>query len=452
MLFRKLKPKEIEYILDFIKPNKRLAPEIAKDLVERYKKEFRYQLIDVCMNPGDIDELKEQIAWHHFTSLIQAGESVGIICAQSLGEKNTQMTLNTFHKAGQSEKGMTAGIPRFKEIINATKNPESRSCKIYFNKRPKSIKEIRKIVGHNIVGLTLGDISVDMDVIQYKDPEPWYGIHYAIYGVDISMFEYCISVQLNVDKLYQHKLSIETIANSIEEKLDDVMCIFSPLQKGRLDIYVDVSAIDMEEEQVLYVDQENKEKIYLEDCSIPALKKLKICGIEGISEIYYIKEGNEWIVETEGSNLSAILAHPEVDKVRTFTNDIWDTYNTIGIEAARKLLLIELVNIMEDISMAQIKLFVDRMTYTGTLCGLDRYTMKKGESGPLSKASFEESMDNLLNAAVRCDVEPTMGVSASIICGKRAKLGTGCMDLYMDMDFLEDDETEDIEPMMLGYE
>ena len=59
--------------------------------------------------------------------------------------------------------------------------------------------------------------------------------------------------------------------------------------------------------------------------------------------------------------------------------------------------------------------------------------MKKDESGPFGKASFEETMDNFLNAAVKGEVEPTEGVSASIICGKRANIGTGMVDVKIDI-------------------
>ena len=54
----------------------------------------------------------------------------------------------------------------------------------------------------------------------------------------------------------------------------------------------------------------------------------------------------------------------------------------------------------------------------------------------MGKASFEETMDNFLNAAAQGDVESTDGVSASIICGKRAKIGTGMMQIGIDIDNL----------------
>ena len=56
---------------------------------------------------------------------------VGSIAAQSIGEPATQMTLNTFHNAGNSAKNVTLGVPRLKEIINVAKNIKTPSMKIY---------------------------------------------------------------------------------------------------------------------------------------------------------------------------------------------------------------------------------------------------------------------------------------------------------------------------------
>ena len=64
--------------------------------------------------------------------------------------------------------------------------------------------------------------------------------------------------------------------------------------------------------------------------------------------------------------------------------------------------------------------------------------MKKAENGPFGKASFEETMDNFINAAARGEIEPTRGVSASIMCGKRARIGTGMFGLKLDLDKIVD--------------
>lgn len=64
-------------------------------------------------------------------ALVNPGEMVGSIGAQSIGEPATQMTLNTFHFAGVSAKNVTLGVPRLKEIINIAKNIKTPSMKIY---------------------------------------------------------------------------------------------------------------------------------------------------------------------------------------------------------------------------------------------------------------------------------------------------------------------------------
>lgn len=50
-------------------------------------------------------------------SLVEPGEAVGLLAAQSVGEPSTQMTLNTFHFAGHGAANVTLGIPRLREII-----------------------------------------------------------------------------------------------------------------------------------------------------------------------------------------------------------------------------------------------------------------------------------------------------------------------------------------------
>ena len=51
---------------------------------------------------------------------IEPGTAIGAIGAQSIGEPGTQMTLKTFHFAGVANLHITQGVPRIKEIINAS--------------------------------------------------------------------------------------------------------------------------------------------------------------------------------------------------------------------------------------------------------------------------------------------------------------------------------------------
>jgi len=92
---RLLTKDEIENILDFIKPNKNIPVESAIASSNLIKERFRKQLRNQEIYPSVIPSLKKEIEKNYRNSLIQPGESVGIIAAQSIGEKNTQSTLNS---------------------------------------------------------------------------------------------------------------------------------------------------------------------------------------------------------------------------------------------------------------------------------------------------------------------------------------------------------------------
>ena len=87
---RKLTETEIDDILDFIPLNKHIPYESAVSVMNIQKGKLRKQLIEQTVYEEIIPDLKEQIKRFYFESLIQPGESVGILCAQSIGEKNTQ--------------------------------------------------------------------------------------------------------------------------------------------------------------------------------------------------------------------------------------------------------------------------------------------------------------------------------------------------------------------------
>jgi DNA-directed RNA polymerase subunit A" len=84
---------EIEDILDFIKPNKSIPLDCANSIVKITKDKFRKQLIKKEVYPSIIPELKNIIHKNYQQSLIDAGESVGILAAQSIGERQTQNSI-----------------------------------------------------------------------------------------------------------------------------------------------------------------------------------------------------------------------------------------------------------------------------------------------------------------------------------------------------------------------
>ena len=449
MTKRCLTKKEIESLLEFIQPQRGIPQETALSIVNINKVRFRNQLEGQEIYPELIPKLREELEVIFRSSQVQAGESVGVICAQSFGERATQKCLNTFHKAGISEKVMTQGTPRFAEIINATKKPRNVGQFIYLRKKASNVAELRNMVGSSFVGLTLKDISTKITVKLNAEPETWYELFKTYHNDEFSHHAHCVSFQLNVDKLFEIKLSMEKMAESIETEYGDLFCVFSPPQLGRFDIFVDVSNISLPEDRILFIEADNAEEVFLEELVLPQLEQLNICGIPGITEIFFAQANGEWFVDTQGINSRTIktsktnylnyktlLACPIVDPHRTISNNVWDIYEVLGIEAARRFLIEELLDIVDGVNPCHTRLLVDRMTHGGSISSITRYTMRREDAGVFSKCSFEETMDHLLDAAARGELEPTKGISASIVTGKASKIGTGMAKLRLDLQSL----------------
>jgi hypothetical protein len=425
---RSLSEYEIENILDFIKPQNGIPVETSLSIINNNKSRLKSQLISIKIYPSKIHCLKKIIEQQYITSIIQSGECVGVIGAQSIGEKQTQSTLNTFHKAGS---GATNGVSRVDELLNATKSPKSVNFTVYTKEKQSSIKNLRSTIGHNIVEITFAKIIKKCDVVCNKKPEAWYKSFTLCHNNLYEQYNDCLCLTLNMDILYEYKLKMETISEIISEEYSDMVCVFSPDSIGRLDIFVDVSNIQLPENRISFVNTSNAVEIYLEEVVQPILNKICICGIAGLKEIYFCDDPNKF--GTDGGDYKKILGLPFIDATKTVSNNVWNIYHTLGIEAASEMLINEFMQICEGINDCHIQLLIGKMTFNGTISSISRYTMRNDECGPMGKASFEETMDNFLNAGAYGQKEQTKGVSASIICGKRANIGTGVCSLMIDL-------------------
>ena len=191
----------------------------------------------------------------------------------------------------------------------------------------------------------------------------------------------------------------------------------------------------------LYFKNKNHIEIYLEEIVKPKLLEIEICGIKNIKNYHYIKEDNRWKIQTEGSNIFDILHLPYIDISTISSNNMWDIYNVMGIEATRQFLIEEFTNVVSSdgtfINPAHILLLVDIMTYQGHITSVSRYGMKKEQMGVLSRASFEESLDQFCNAGFYSEKDIIRSVSANIMCGKRSCIGSGLCNLIMDLDSIQ---------------
>lgn len=426
---RFLTQEEIEDILNFVPLQKGIPLLSAISIMNNTKRKLMQQLSKQFLYPEIIPKLKEKIKRYYFSSKVQPGESVGIIAAQSIGEKQTQSTLNSFHFTGASEKTTLMGVPRMLELINTTKKPHNPSCIAYFMSKNSTLDELRNMIGSSIVELKMKNIIVTHDI--RHEPEKWYSAFSEIYEKDIPEETTHLSLFLDKKILFEYKLELEQIAQRIETECSDIFCVFSPDSLCQLDIFADTNEIDKNAKMF----DVNSVEVYLEQIVLNSLESISVCGIPKIHGMYLSRDTpNTWKIETDGSNLQQLLSHPNVNTEKTISNDMWEVYSVLGIEAARTFLIEEFIRVIgSDINPCHIKFLVDKMTFNGTISSPTRYSMRKEDlTGPLSKSSFEETLDVFINASLKGEIETTDGVSASIICGKIGNYGTGKFGLHID--------------------
>ena len=422
---RKLTNLEIKSICNQLRGCPYAPTYLRQTHLQKIREELKKQLEKIEIYPQLILELARNLRKEYAQVQVSPGEAVGVVMAQSIGERQTQMTLNSFHRAGLISATVVTGVPRFSELLNATKNPKSRACTVRFKDKCTEIAKARHW-GCKLVSTQLGDI-VDKFTLETNPSEPWYDVYQQLYDMEISEFCSCLRAHINLETSYKRKLKMSEIVDAIQVEFEDLTCIPSPLSNGILDIFF-VAPEDSEDSAV---------KKFCDDTIIPALQDLKVGGIPEISEVFYQcnDDSTDWHVVTQGSNFLELAGLSFIDFSSLISNDMWEIYNNLGVEAAREFLIEEFTFVVSSdgtyINERHIMLIADIMTQYGGILSISRYGMKRENTGPLAKASFEESLDNFMKAGAYGEIESTNGCSASIMIGKHVNVGTGICSLVM---------------------
>ena len=163
------------------------------------------------------------------------------------------------------------------------------------------------------------------------------------------------------------------------------------------------------------------------------IKDLKIKGIDGIKRAIIRSEEEGYVIYTEGSNLSEVLKIEGVDSTRTTTNDINAIYEVLGIEAARNAIIKEAHHTLQEqglsVDIRHIMLVADVMTAQGTIRAVGRQGISGEKSSVIARAAFEITVNHLLRAGQKGEIDMLEGVSENVIVGQPIKLGTGTIEL-----------------------
>lgn len=357
------------------------SDELPKKIMEEIEKVAKGKRL----NKSQVEKLTEEIKKRYFVSMFEPGEAIGIIAAQSISEPATQMTMRTYHFAGTAGIKVTYGLPRLIEIFDAKKVPETPMMTIYLKKQFNNTEQAKRMAEEIVEKEATNLVS----------------------NVSISLNENAIELEV-VDKRR---------SSAIIKAVKEVFPELKVKEKNHAVSFLTKDVVDIKGLQKL------KEKIL----------STHVSGIKGISNAVVRKEGNDWIINTIGSNLEAILAIDEIDGGRTITNNIHETMQVLGVEAARSLIIREALKTMQeqglDIDVRHVMLVGDIMTFKGAVNSIGRYGVAGTKTSILARAAFEETIKHLVKASIRNEVDHFKGIFENVMIGQVVPSGTGMFDL-----------------------
>jgi DNA-directed RNA polymerase II subunit RPB1 len=507
---------EPKYILDMIEEilepyNTRLyclTPDEMKNINSvKYKDDqvaktaFKYAMLDILapkkcifnykLSKEQLDGIKKEIIKSFNKSIVEPGEMVGIVAAQSLGEPVTQLMLNAFHASGVGGKGGTnIGVDRIKEVFSLSKNPKEPEMEIYLDAENRTKKDFANKIASHIKFTTIKDLRTKIQTLY--DPNPYdpegfiakdnVGVPFYTYqsskqccANSIDGLPWLMRIEFDREKLLTKEVSLLDIKSQFcfawEKRYTDVKGIKRE-KKQLIDKITQLAVLsntDNDEIPILHIrfDMTNFTQSTLVDFMDLFVDEFKLKGMPGIEDIrgggkafeeriisfdnddQIMEKNSEYVIYTKGINMDAIKNIVGVDLNRTYCNDIISIYENFGIEAARNFIIRQIITVLTSngsgTNYQHIEIFGDLMAHIGTLTSIDRHGLNKLDTDPLSRASFEKTVDQLITAAIFNEVDYMKSVSSRIMAGLCIKGGTGLCNIILDKDMLENSEyTTDI--------
>ena len=284
--------------------------------------------------------------------------------------------------------------------------------------------------------------------------------------------KWVVRMELNADVMLDKNITMEDVNFAIKNSYgNEINCVYSDYNADKLIFRIRMNEVS----KLVAKDGKGSSKVQSLDQSdqIYKLRKFQeeimsnivLRGTKNIGKVIMRKikdnvsekdgkfqKKDIWVLDTVGSNLIDVLALDYVDYKKTFSNDIIETYNVFGIEAARQAIYNELVDVIEFdgtyVNAHHLGLLCDRMTYTNKMISIFRHGINNDNIGPIAKASFEETPEMFLRAARHGELDMMHGVSANIMCGQEGNFGTNSFQVFLDMTEMQKmDEVVDFETM-----
>jgi DNA-directed RNA polymerase II subunit RPB1 len=435
-------------------------------------------LLNKRFNQKALQILLETIILDYKRAIVAPGEMVGMIAAQSIGEPTTQMTLNTFHFAGVASKSnVTRGVPRIEEILSLSASLKNPSLTVYLKPEDETDKDkantyqymlehtkLEEIVKSVEICFDPDDLNTLIDedkdtMAQYRDFENMIDECKGA-GVAATTNEkskWVIRMIMDPETMLEKNITMDDVNFTLNNTYkDEVSCVYSDYNSEKLVFRVRMNnilknAASRAQKKAKLNPLDQSDQIYiLKNFQDQLLNNIVLRGIKNIDKVIlrkikdnlvekagtYVKQ-DIWVLDTIGTNMLDVLGLDYIDPNRTYSNDIIEIFNVLGMEAARQAIYNELADVIEFdgtyLNYHHMALLCDRMTFTQKMISIFRHGINNDDIGPIAKASFEETPEMFLKAARHAELDMMRGISANVMCGQEGLFGTASFQVVLDL-------------------
>jgi DNA-directed RNA polymerase II subunit RPB1 len=420
------------------------------------------------LTPEAFEWLLVEIENRFHLSQVNPGEMIGTIAAQSLGEPTTQMTLNTFHSAGIGTKNVTFGVPRMKEILNVTSDIETPSLTVYLREDVATsqlqTKKVASSIEYTVLGKLLRSVQIwyDPDLLTTVITEDQFLLD--IYSLELRDDEpadfapWVLRMELDKVMCLDKEMMTKDVADNLEKNIAGLArVLYSPLNADVQVIRIRFSFGDDDIDEMMRLAQyEDSAKLFptfflkgvkqIHRAMISKTKKT-VLRSKHINMTHPVANrcidwpefetiDESWVIHTEGTNMRDVMSFSdEINHKEIYSNNLVEVVQTLGIEASRAVLFLELKRVIEfdgsSVNYRHLAILVEIMTFRGFIVPVSRHGINRHGLKPLARCTFEEPIEILTSAAVFADKDSLAGVSDKIIMGQLAMLGTASFDMVL---------------------
>jgi DNA-directed RNA polymerase II subunit RPB1 len=435
-------------------------------------------LLNKRFNKKALDILLQTIVLDYKRSIVAPGEMVGMIAAQSIGEPTTQMTLNTFHFAGVASKSnVTRGVPRIEEILSLSASLKNPSLTVYLKPEDETDREKASTIQYMLEHTKLEEIVKSVEICfdpddlntlidedtatmaQYREFETMVAecLETTIEADTGEKSKWIIRIVMDPEVMLEKNITMDDVNFTLNNTYkDEISCVYSDYNADKLVFRIRMNnildnAASRSKKKAKLNPLDQSDQIYiLKNFQDSLLNNIVLRGVKNINKVIlrkikdnlienagaYVKK-DIWVLDTIGTNMLDVLGLDYIDPNRTYSNDIIEIFNVLGMEAARSTLYNELAEVLEFdgayVNAHHMALLCDRMTSTNKMISIFRHGINNDDIGPIAKASFEETPEMFLKAARHAELDTMRGISSNVMCGQEGLYGTAAFQVVLDI-------------------